>query len=81
MTVRASELTIHKQRLISTLSPSTIDGLSKTSTRRLTRLQEKFAVIQGAVDAIPEDHDDDGACMFEQHAEQIADVKTELKEI
>lgn len=79
---RVSELTIRIQRLISTLSPSTIDGLTKTSTRRLTRLQEKSAVIQGAVDAIPDDHgDDDSACTLEQYAEQLADVKTELREI
>ena len=79
---RASELTIRIQRLISTLLPSTIDGLTKTSTRRLTRLQEKSAVIQGAVDAIPEDHgDDDSTCTLEQYAEQIADVKTELRDI
>ena len=60
---RASELTICVQRLISTLSPSTADGLSKITTRRLTRLQEKLAVIERAVSAIPEDRDDDdSAC-------------------
>ena len=79
---RVSELTIRIQRLISTLSPSMIDGLTKTSTRRLTRLQEKSAVIQGAVDTIPDDHgDDDSACTLEQYTEQLADVKTDLREI
>ena len=67
----ASELTIRVQRLISTLSPSTTDELCKTSTRRLTRLQDKLAVIEGAVNAIPEDcGDDDSTCTLEQYAEQ-----------
>ena len=79
---RASELTIRIQRLISTLSPSTTEGLSRTSTRRLTRLQEKLAVIQGALNAIPEDRsDDDSACTLEQYAEQIADAKAGLKDV
>ena len=79
---RASELTIRIQRLISTLSPSMTEGLSRTSTRRLARLQEKLAVIQGAVTAIPEDRsDDDSVCMLEQYAEQIADAKAELKDV
>ena len=78
---RASELTIRVQRLISTLSPSTADGLSKITTRRLTRLQEKLAVIERAVSAIPEDRDDDdSACTLEQYAEQITDLKAELKD-
>ena len=63
------------------MSPSTADGLSKITTRRLTRLQEKLAVIERAVSAIPEDRDDDdSACTLEQYAEQITDLKAELKD-
>ena len=79
---RASELAIRVQRLISTLSPSTIEGVSRTSSRRLSRLQEKLDVIQGVVNAIPEDRsDDDSACTLEQYIEQIADIKAELKDV
>jgi len=75
------ELTIHVQLLISILSPSTADGLSKITTRHLTRLQEKLTVIEGAVSAIPEDRDDDdSACTLEQYADQITDLKAELKD-
>jgi len=63
------------------LSPSTADGLSKITTKRLTRLQEKLAVIEGAVSAIPEDRDDDdSAYTLEQYAEQITDLQAELKD-
>ena len=55
-------------------------GLSKITTRCLARLQEKLAVIQGAVSAVPVDcDDDDSACALEQYAEQITDLKGELK--
>ena len=66
----------------STLSSSTTNGLCKTSTRHLTRLQEKLAVTEGAVNVIAEDHDDDDStCTLEQYAEQITDVKVELKDV
>ena len=58
------------------------NGLCKTSTRQLIYLQEKLAVIEGAVNAIPEDCDDnDSTCTLEQYAEQITDVKAELKDV
>ena len=76
---RVSELTIRAQRLVSALSPTATDGLRKTLTRRL---REKLIGIQEAVNAIPEDRgDDDSACMLEHYAEQITDVKVEMKDI
>ena len=78
----ASELTIRIQRLISTLLPSTTDGLNKSSAIHLTHLLEKLAVIEGAVSAILEHRDgNDNVCLLEQYAEQITDVKAELKDV
>ena len=79
---RVSKLTIRIQRLVSTLSPTATDGLCRTFTRHLERLRGKLAGIQEAVNAIPEDRiDDDSACVLEQYAEQIADVKVEMKDV
>ena len=74
---KCSMITI--QRLVSALSPSTTDGLRKTLTRRLSHLQEKVVVILGAIDVIPDDND--GTCTLEQDAEQITDIKVDLKDI
>ena len=74
-----SKLMIRTLRLISTLSPTATDGLCRTLTRCLERLREKLAE---AVNAIPEDRSDgDSACTLEQYAEQIADIKVEMKDI
>ena len=79
---RASELTISIQRLLSTLSSTASDSLRRTLTRRLERLRDKLAGIQEVVYAIPEDRsDDDSVCVLEQYAEQITDVKVEMKDV
>ena len=43
-------------------------------------LREQVAATQTAVTAIPED-DENSACTLEQHSEQIADAKSELKDV
>ena len=77
---RVRELSIRIQRLTSSLSPTATDSLRKTTIRRLETLRELVAATQTAVTAIPED-DEDSACTLEQHSEQIADAKSELKDV
>ena len=62
------------------MSPTATDSLRKTTIRRLETLRERVAATQTAVTAIPEDNED-SACMLEQHSKQIADAKSELKDV
>ena len=75
-----SELTVRIQRLISSMTPSSADELRKASARRLTRLQEKLTGIGEAINAVTDD-EDDSLCTLEQYAEQVSDLKMELKDV
>ena len=76
---QVSELNTRIQRLTSLLTPSSASNLRKSSLRRLARLREKLAGIRASIDVVTDD--DDGVCTLQQHEEQIADLKKELKEI
>ncbi len=76
---QVSELDVRIQRLVSSLTPSPVPDIQRLSLRRLTHLKEKLAGISTSIDTVTDD--DDGVCTLQQHGEQIADLKKELKEI
>lgn len=71
-----SELSIHVQRLIASVTPSASSDALKLSTKWLTLLQGKLKDIDTAVNGM--DDDEDNICALEEYRDQIAGLKGEL---
>lgn len=74
-----SELSVRIQRLIASVTPSTIPDSLKLSTKRLTPLQGKLKDIESSVQAL--DESDDSVCALEEYRDQITGLKGDLEEI